>query len=433
MLKLNTIVLTVSILFTFVLVPFAQGQSPNQYEIVKQEHAWNLLRNGESFYIKGAVAGRAFDMLCDYGANSLRTRARKNLLDRANQYDFSVMANLPVRGERSGLDWGNEEQVSKQLDHVIEIVKEFKDYPAVMFWSIGNELDWIPPGRPHHPELWDRLNDIAKAIKKIDPHHPVMTVVGSGRFERKVKQLVKDCPDMDLLGINTYGDIAEVTELARQYWPKPYVISEWGPTGHWQVPDTEWGVPIEQTSSEKARVIYDRYTQIIQADKEHCLGSYVFYWAEKQETTHTWYGLFRDGMKTEPIDVMKLLWSGSWPTNRAPALMSIEIDGCTVESAHLKPEETYEAEVWYYDPDYDILTFEWDIRPEVEIPENSYAGGGEKPAEPIPGLIVSEPGKRIRFKTPSEEGAYRLFVQIEDNQGSAGYGNVPFLITANKE
>lgn len=44
-----------------------------------------------------------------------------------------------------------------------------------MFWNVGNELDWIPPGVPHHPDLWQRLNDVARAIKEIDPHHPVMT------------------------------------------------------------------------------------------------------------------------------------------------------------------------------------------------------------------------------------------------------------------
>ena len=64
---------------------------------------------------------------------------------------------------------------------------------------------------------------------------------------------------MDLLGINTYGDIGTVTELARKHWRKPYVLAEWGPTGHWQVPKTEWRAPLEQTSSEKAQVIRQRY------------------------------------------------------------------------------------------------------------------------------------------------------------------------------
>lgn len=58
--------------------------------------------------------------------------------------------------------------------------------PFYIKGAVGNELDWIPPGRPHHPELWDRLNDIATEIKKTDPLHPVLTVVGTGNFEKNI-------------------------------------------------------------------------------------------------------------------------------------------------------------------------------------------------------------------------------------------------------
>ena len=87
--------------------------------------------------------------------------------------------------------------------------------------------------------------------------------------------------------------------------------------------------PLEQTSSEKAPVIRERYENTILADRTHCLGSFVFYWSEKQETTHTWYGLFCGGLRTESIDVMQRLSSGTWPENRAPAIKSLGIEGFT--------------------------------------------------------------------------------------------------------
>ena len=402
------------------------------YRIVERNGTWQLLRAGEPFYVKGAVGWQAYDLLARSGGNSVRTRATERNLDRAHEAGLTVMANLPVRGERNGMDWDDERQVAEQKNRVLEIVRTLKDHPAVMFWAVGNELDWIPPGIPHNPKLWQRLNDIAAAIHEIDPDHPVMTVVGSGRYQRKIRQIADECPDMDLLGINAYGDLAEVTELTRLHWPKPYVVTEWGPTGHWQVPKTAWGVPIEQTSTEKARATYDRYTNVIQADEKHCLGSYVFLWGQKQETTHTWYGLFRGDLATESIDAMTYLWSGQWPANRAPAVLSLRVIGETdVAEMYLAPGRSYEAEVLCYDCDYDPLTYRWDVRPEVKIPEGSYAGGGEKPAVPIPGLIQEEAGPPtadVRFTTPSKEGAYRLFVQVEDANSHAGYANLPFYV-----
>lgn len=407
----------------------AEGHKGSRYSIVEAAGKWQLLRDGQPSYIKGAVGWEHFDVLRDCGGNSVRTRASKRQLDRAHRYGLVAMAGLPVRGERNGMNWDDDAMVAEQRRRVLRTVEELKEHPALMLWAVGNELDWIPPGRPHSPRLWDRLNELALEIRKIDPHHPVLTVVGTGRFERKVQQIAERCDGFDLLGINTYGDIDRVVELTTKYWPKPFVIAEWGPTGHWQVPRTKWRVPIEQSSTEKARAIFDRYTTVIQRNRDCCLGSYVFLWGQKQETTHTWYGMFRDGMKTESVDVMQYLWTGSWPENRAPAVLELTIEGfADKKQIYLDSGKAYRASVTCYDSDYDEVTFAWDIRPEVEIPANSYAGGLEKPAEPIPGPIADGQGSRARFVTPKKDGPYRLFVQVTDGHGHAGYANVPLYV-----
>lgn len=401
----------------------------SRFEITGSDGQFTLLRDGEPFYVKGAVGWHSYELLAQCGANAVRTGASRRSLDRASQSGLVAMANLPVRGQRNEMDWGDETMVAEQNRRVLRIVEELKDHPAVMFWAVGNELDWIPPGIPYHEQLWQRLNDLAREIHRIDPNHPVMTVVGTGQFERKIKEIATQCPDFDLLGINAYGDIANVAELAQRFWPKPYVMAEWGPTGHWQVPKTPWRVPIEETSTEKARAIYRRYVEVIRADAGHCLGSFVFLWGQKQETTHTWYGMFQDDLATESVDAMQYLWSGRWPVNRAPAVLSIDITGFSDGTGiHLNPHQTYEAKVECYDCDYDPLTFRWDIRPEVEIPDNSYAGGGENPAVPISGLIRDAGKALIQFTSPDADGAYRLFVQVFDGCGHVGYANVPFHV-----
>jgi hypothetical protein len=425
----TTVILSVVIGFVCAPADAARGRTTGVWRIEKQDGNWRLLRDGEPFYVKGAVGWQFYDLLRDCGGNSIRTGANRGTLDKIHEAGLVAMVNLPVRGERNGMNWDDEQMVSQQKQRVLQTVREVKDHPAVMFWAVGNELDWIPPGAPYNPSLWRRLNDIATEIHAIDPNHPVMTVVGDSQYERKIQEIARDCTDMDLLGINSYGNVGQLAELTRKHWPKPYVAAEWGPTGHWQTPKTAWRIPIEETSTEKAQAIHERYTKVIQADTSHCLGSFVFLWAQKQETTHTWYGLFLDDLPTESIDVMRYLWSGTWPQNRAPAVLSLDIAGFSDrKQLYLKPAQAYEAKVTCYDCDYDALTFKWDIRPEVEIPKDSYAGGGEKSAVPIPGLIPASSGAQIRFTSPQVEGAYRLFVQVFDGRGHVGYANAAFYV-----
>ena len=279
------------------------------------------------------------------------------------------MANLPVRGERNGLDWDDRAASGGAATQGAGGGSRIEGPPSPDVLVGGQRVGSHSRCQVVNPQLWERLNDLAVAIKQIDTNHPVLTVVGTGHFERKVQDMAASCKDMDLLGINTYGDIGEVMELAREHWPKPFVIAEWGPTGHWQVPKTKWRAPLEQTSSEKAKVIAQRYEWFILADRTHCLGSFVFYWSEKQETTHTWYGLFCSGLRTESIDVMQRFWSGAWPANRAPAIQMPTIEGFSdPRSVSLQPAKTYRAAIEVTDPEADPLTIAWDIRPEVEIP-----------------------------------------------------------------
>jgi AraC-like DNA-binding protein len=92
-------------------------------------------------------------------------------------------------------------------------------------------------------------------------------------------------------------------------------------------------VPIEDDANAKAEFYLQAYQHSVSGHPA-CLGSYVFYWAHKQEKTHTWYGMFLpDGSRTPAIDAMSFLWTDRWPTNRCPALQGNKL---TVVSADNK-------------------------------------------------------------------------------------------------
>ena len=405
------------------------GDTAIKVEIRKENGRFSLFRGGEPYFIKGAVGWGFLDELTQSGANSVRSSYK--FLDEAHRSGLTVLANLPMGAERNGFDYNDEQAVRDQYLKNREIVEKYKDHPALLMWAIGNELDHIPGDKDYNLKVWDAINDIAGMIREIDPNHPAMTVVGYGKLE-KLQDIRERCPNLDLLGINAYAALMEVPEWLREYnWDKPFVVTEWGPSGWWEVPRTSQGVVIEETSTEKARVYRERYEKVILGDPL-CIGSYVFLWTtNRQERTHTWFNMFHDSLKTQTVEVMQYVWTGQWPANRTPRISSLTINGLNpVENIEISPSSTNTATVEASDPDHDELTFEWELLPEP-TQFGAYAGQGEIKPEPVEGFIKSSENGSIQFQVPADGGrSYRLFVYIRDGHGNIETANAPFYVRA---
>lgn len=413
------------VLFVFSTTHFLIAQAV-KVEVVTTDEGFGLLRDGEPYYIRGAGGHDQLDELLYLGGNSIRTWSEEDaqeILDAAHEKGLTVMFGLWVQHERHGFDYNDEVAVQKQLERFTAIVERYKDHPAVLMWGVGNEVDLFYS----NTKVWDAIQDICKMIHEIDPNHPTSTVT-AGLDSNEVHEIKTRVPDLDIYGINTYGDLWKVPGNIRKFgWEGPYLISEWGPNGHWEVAKTKWGAPIEQTSTEKAASYNKRYTEYISNDAK-CVGSYVFLWGQKQETTATWYGLFTpDGKATEPLDKLYIAWQGKEPDNIAPSIDSLRLDGREgVESIYLKSEDKYEATLSFKDQDSKRVKVEWYIY--TESVAQSAGGDFEDAIPPVLGVLSKRRDNSVRIRAPKEEGAYRLFVYVTDQEDRVAYANIPFYV-----
>ncbi len=405
--------------------------SATKAEIKKEGEKYQLYVDGSPFFIKGA--GLEFGeiaKLAEHGGNSFRTwrvdngkQSGKEVLDLAQEFGLKVTMGIEVARERHGFDYNDEEKVKEQKEAIRIQVEELKDHPALMIWAIGNELNL----RATNPKVWDAVNDISKMIHEIDPNHLTTTTL-AGINGDLVKDIKERASDLDLLSIQMYADIVNLPRYIKETdWTGPYMVTEWGATGHWEVAKTKWEAPIENNSSVKANFYLDRYKTAIEPEVAQCLGSYVFLWGQKQERTPTWYGVFMaNGNETESVDVMHYLWKGVWPANRSPKLVSFKLDDKSAnDNIYLVAGNNYASNVIVEDPENDEITYVWDIKPEST--DLGDGGDFESTPESLTGLIEGS-GSVVSLTAPAETGPYRIFIYANDGKGHTAHANIPFYV-----
>ena len=399
--------------------------------IKNTEGKYQLLVNNEPFYIKGA--GLEFGnipALAKHNGNSFRTwrtdngeQSGKEVLDEAHKYGLMVTMGIEVARERHGFDYNDEAAVKEQKERIRKEVLEFKDHPSLLIWAIGNELNL----RSTNPRVWDAVNDISKMIHDIDPNHPTTTTL-AGMSQQDIEYIKERCKNIDILSIQLYGSIVKLPKFLKDFgWTGPYMVTEWGATGHWEVPKTSWDIPIEENSSVKAAIYLKRHQIAIESHTTQCLGSYVFLWGQKQERTPTWYGVFlEDGKETESVDVMHYIWSKKWPENRTPQIKSFTLNNKTAyQSVILKPNKDAKATIDIVDFENNTINYSWEVLRE----STDLKDGGDKENRPesIDVQLTKNQNREINFKL-SEKGNYRLFVYADDGYNHAATANIPFKV-----
>lgn len=382
-----------------------------------------LLRDGKPYFIRGAGGQAHLDQLAEVGGNSIRTWGVGNetsaLLDAAHKHGITVTLGVWLTSVND-MDYGDEAALKKQAAAVVRAVKKHKDHPALLMWAIGNEME----GEGNDRRVYEQLERLAVQVKALDPVHPTMTVIAELGGGKKVRDLDSLAPSIDIIGINSYGAAHSVPGRYRNAGgTRPYVLTEFGPAGHWECPKTPYGLPLEKSSTEKAQSYRKAYKGAVDG-QPLCLGSYAFLWGHKQETTATWYGmLLPDGSRLGAVDAMQEFWTGQKPRNRCPEIS--KIDGADLRE--IRPGDRIKVSVLAADPDGNRLTVQWVLRP-------ASAGTGrfgqrEDAMADLTDAVRSTLRLEATIELPKDPGTYRLFAYVRDGKGGAAVHNVPIRTT----
>lgn len=394
---------------------------------------WRLIRDGEPYYIKGAAGLEHLELLAELGGNSIRTwgidqiRTKTSdgteFLDKAHKLGLTVSLGIWIAQPRHGFDYKNPEKVAKQRETVRGIVRQYKDHPALLTWSLGNEVE-IASKPELFPMIFTELNELAKIVKEEDPNHPVMTLL-AGPVPEKIQAVKKYYPELDILGINAYKSAKSLPKiLEKEGWTKPYVVSEYGPNGPWEAKKTPWDKPLEPSTLDKIESYTQGYAVNAKDGWLNCLGSYAFKWGHKQEVTATWFGLVLDtGEKTPMADAISHLWTGQWPKSRSPIIEKVE---AAFSSKVVKPGEEFAFTVVATDADKDemkatVWVMEEAVRPKI--------GGDKEPVPQVVENVVTATGPlEFKFVAPEKPGDYRMFVKVADAHNGAAVDSLAFQV-----
>jgi hypothetical protein len=393
----------------------AAADGPSHVELRQTDGNWQLFCDGHPFFIQGAGGDASRELIKRCGGNSFRlwgADAIDNQLDQAQSLGLAVTVGIWLEHSPgpNHFDYQNPAQVAVQLEKVRQAVLKYKDYPAVLVWGIGNEMEGYKDGGD--PAIWKAVEQAAALVHKLDPNHPTMTAIAEIGGKR-VQSINQYCPDIDIVGINTYAGGPTVARRYRQLGGfKPFILTEFGPAGTWEIGSNSWGAPIELTSTAKNEAYRETYAGTVLPERgKLCLGSYAFLWGNKQEATATWFGMFLpDGTRLEAVDTMSELWTGHAPAQRCPQMWPIKLDRDNVKGG-----ETIHATLDVSDPDNHPLTAQWVLTSDAAV----YQTGGayQQEARTFGDAISSADIHGAVIHMPDRVGPYWLYAYVYDGHG----------------
>lgn len=398
---------------------------------------WTFLVEGKPFAVKGVTFGydkdvinydKYFQELKFLGVSTIRTWGTSDntmkLLDAANTHGIKVMVGIWMRHGRAGMEADDSFDYLKDTtgkeemyENALKIVQTYKDHPAVLTWGVGNEV-YLNMATDEEKIAYSKLLErICFQIKKIDKNHPITSVEA---WTFGVEWWLKYVPSIDIYGINTYGMGANVLpdELAKKGANKPYVITEFGVRGEWEIKEDQNGIKPEPADKEKYETIVKGYNEWIKP-KANCLGVYVFHYATDSTFIAPWLFTHFKGMTRPQYWAIREAYLGKKPDNHVPEVTSFQLPDSPAASGtwiRVKLEAS--------DQEQEVL--------DVNFYYNQRTGSRKRRDQLVALEARGNFTEGFEIKLPAEHGGIKIYAMVNDTFQNVGIATASISVIDKK-
>jgi hypothetical protein len=419
------------------LVFFVYVLTSAQTRVQQNDGQWQFIIDAEAFKVKGATFGYDDDVTNydDYfkelkflGVNSIRTWGTGEhtgaLLDAAEKYNIKVMLGIWMRHGRPGAEADDsfdylqdKAGMEEMYNNAVEVVRAYKDHPALLLWGVGNEV-YINTGTDEEKLAYSIfLERVCSTIKRMDDQHPIASVeawtFGLDWWEKHV-------PSLDVYGLNSYGPGAGMLseELKKRDINKPYLITEFGVMGAWDMPKDENGVTQEPDDAQKYKAIAQGYPDWID-NKDNCLGVYVFHYGNSNEYVGPWLLTHFKGKTRPQYWAIREAYTGKKPLNYVPEIQEFQFTDNNIKSG-----KNVTVNLKATDAENELLS--------VEFYYNQRTGSRKRRDQLTPLVHRGNLNEGFELQMPEEDGAIKVYAVVSDTYSNAGIATSSIIVKDKK-
>ena len=427
-LRFLTIFLIVASFFPGCAPQKPPAEPGNSVHITHEGKNYQLFLNNQPFYIQGVGVGMAFGkkgenylaLAKELGANAVRTwgveQGDQAYLDEAHRQGLYVAAGVwlnYVDDSKIVSYISDPNYLAKKDAETLDYVRRFKDHPAVLLWNVGNEVINFTKSEDERVAFCRYLESLVQKVHQLDPNHPVI-YAAAGTSE--LPYLRKYVPSLDAVGVNIYGDVL----LAHIQWETlgfeaPYLLTEFGPTGPWNLPRDSNGKLMERSDFAKS-ADYRNSWNMLYDHRGFNIGGFAFHLGETTQDSLTFWNLNHHQWKKEPFLLMQKIFKKAEVPEHAPRITSFL--GVPAEIAH---NAAFTVELAATDPQGEALEYGYTASTSVEGVLEYYANSE------IPIRVEGE-GSRVTLYAPSEPGIYRIYGTVKNARGNAASVNASLKV-----